>query len=514
MNTIMERPYIKILICLLVVAGWGCEKKDSFPGAEVSPYIALFDLRSLYHSNSDVVPLTSDKLNGADSITGMVVSDHSGNNLPDSLLMLQDHRRLSMLRGIALTVSNAADYKVGDSIVVKIKGGTLQLKDGLLQIVGINANDIRKVSSGNSIAVNRVTTATMLANPEIYESTQISIVKGGPNPMPTNPIPLAGTITINDGFGNIGLVTNTTSKFADTLVPILANYTGVVMNTVNDGKKIPYLMLRTSSDITVLSSVIANVPIVISGFLSNPAGSDANYEYVQCLATQDIDFSQTPYCLVTSNNAGTSTPTGYPSAGWATGGLRTYKMNLTSGSVKKGTFFYIGGTNKNIDGSNSTSMASSVWFGYDYSTLPGMDFGTATANLLANSGNAAGIAIFKGTTVVEGTEPIDVVFNSNGGSLYTGGPPAKGYRIANTDIYDKINPLTLVSQPFYLSGTNTLYSAPYPASTVTDPFIKLGGVFNVSLGRWTTNRSSVFVSLSTSSKVSEIEDSMSTHLEE
>ena len=45
----------------------------------------------------------------------------------------------------------------------------------------------------------------------------------------------------------------------------------------------------------------------------------------------DINFSEVPFSVVTSTNAGSVLHT----AGWASGGARSYKFNITSGSVKK-----------------------------------------------------------------------------------------------------------------------------------------------------------------------------------
>src|SRR5690606_24180968 len=112
---------------------------------------------------------------------------------------------------------------------------------------------------------------------------------------------------------------------------------------------------------------IKKTPIVIAGFLNDAIGTDANYEYIQLLATEDIDFSETPFSVVTTNNAGASTPQGLPTKGWATGGLRTYKFDLTAGFAAKGTYFYVGGTPKKINGANSNSIAEANWivsYGY------------------------------------------------------------------------------------------------------------------------------------------------------
>ncbi|HMC98518.1 MAG TPA: hypothetical protein VKH37_00140, partial [Ferruginibacter sp.] len=243
-------------------------------------------------------------------------------------------------------------------------------------------------------------------------------------------------------------------------------------------------------------------PVIITGYLVDPNGSDANYEYIQLMATKNINFATTNFSVVTTNNAGASTPTGFPATGWATGDLRTYKINLTSGVVQRGQYFYVG-ANKNIWGAGSTDISSSIWISKMYSTVAGDGFGTATSNLLANSGNAAGIAVFDLTNVSIDTIPVDVIFFGGAGSLYTAGPPAKGYKIANTDYYDIVNPSTLAQQPYFTMGSNTGKLA-FPAAT---NFAKLGGTYNTTTGRWTAARTLTGVTLTAASTVTAIEGS-------
>jgi hypothetical protein len=218
------------------------------------------------------------------------------------------------------------------------------------------------------------------------------------------------------------------------------------------------------------------------------------------MATKTIDFATTGFSIVTTNNAGTSTPTGFPANGWATGGLRTYKINLTSGTVQRGQYFYVGG-NKNIWGAGSTSPTSVVWFSKTYASVAGDGFGTATTNLLANSGNAAGIAVFDLTNVTADTIPVDVIFYGGGGSLYTPGPPERGYKITNTDYYDITNPSTLALQPYFNMGSNTGKLA-FPAAT---NFSQLGGRYNTTTGRWTAARTLNGIALTTTSTLDAIE---------
>lgn len=482
--------------------------KDSFPGAEISPYISIFDLRNIYKGTD--ITLTTKNMDGSDSITGVVVSDHSGNNLPDGLLMLQDSRRLGMARGIAVNIgTDAASYTIGDSVVINVNGGVLKRVNGLLEITGLSGSNVSKRAAGIALPLAKVTVAQILADPDAYECTQAIIVKGGPDPLPSNPEKLAGDKQINDGFGDIILHTSSDATFKDSLMPVLGNFYSVVLDSMgSNGELHPYLCLRTGKDITTLSSTISVTPIVISGYLNNAGneldakgdGTDANYEYIQFKATRDIDFSVTPYSVVTTNNAGASTPTGYPAQGWATGDLRTYKIDLTSGKAAKGTFFYVGGSTKLLDSKNSASMASLNWIrAFDYSKTNGDGFGTATGNLLANSGNAYGIAVFNGTQVTADSIPLDVIFVSSGGSLFNNNI---GYRIANTDFYDIIDPLSLQSQPFYREGTNTLNLS---YNSAPGQFNLLGGVYDTNLGRWTTARTLTLVQLTSTSPVSMIE---------
>ena len=508
----MKNYFLYIAGFFAVLGVSSCKKEGNYPGAKISPYISMYDLRDLYKGAD--VSLTSDIMYGSSSITGVVVSDHSGKNLPAGLLVLQDRRRLAQLRGISVNIgADAAKYLPGDSVIIKVEGGVLKRENGILQITGVPATAVTKVSSANAIPVNRVPINAVLANPDAYESVLSVVVKGGFNPLPAPTDVFSGDKTLNDGFGDLTLHTESAATFANNTLPFSANYYGIVFNYMDANKQlVPQLRLRTGSDVVVLSSAIEVQPIIITGFMSDVvtgSGNDANYEYIQLKATKDINFATTPYSVVTTNNANASTPTGYPANGWATGGLRTYKFNLTSGTVTKGSFFYVGGSAKLINGVSSTSIASANWIrAFNYSTTDGDGFGTKTTNLLANSGNAFGMAVFAGTNVTVSSTPVDVVFISTGGSLYTPGPPAQGYRIANNDFYDIKNPITLEDQPFYRSGSNTLSFVYYTADI--GYFNLLGGEYNVILGKWTKARSQQSVLLSKTSTLAEIENENST----
>jgi hypothetical protein len=479
---------------------YGCKKDiypGRYPGGELSTYIGILDIRQLYKGQD--VTLTAENMLGADKMTGVVISNHSaGNNVPDGLLIVQDKRRLSVLRGIAIPLGvDAATYIPGDSVTIELTGGVLKKIDNILQLTNISNSDITKHSSNNPIPVPIVKANAVLANPDAFESTLLSISRVGFDASYPVGTTYLGDRTINDGFGNIVLHTEPDASFANNAIPFLANFTGIVFNKGT----VPQLWPRTQADITVLTATPPKIAsIVITGYLVDPNGTDANYEYIQLMATKNLNFATTNFSVVTTNNAGANLPTGFPPNGWATGDQRTYKINLTSGTVQKGQYFYVG-ANKNIWGAGSTDISSSIWFTKMYSTVAGDGFGSATTNLLANSGNGAGIAVFDLTNVTADTIPIDVIFYGGAGMLYSPGPPAKGYRIANTDYYDLINPNTLQSQPFYTMGSNTGKLA-FPLAT---NFSKLGGTYNTTTGRWTSARTLTGLALTASSTVTAIE---------
>lgn len=497
---------ISLLFSALIILA-GCDKTGNFPGAEVNPHIAIYDLRSFYKGVD--YQLNKESMLGSIGVTGVVVSDHTGKNMTQGLLMVQNKWRLNELRGIAVNIgADAAKYVAGDSVTINLEGGVMKRIDGLLQVTGVTGSAVTKVASGKAIAVNRVPSSFLLANPDKYESTEIVIVKGGFDPIPAPTDTYSGDKLVNDGFGNFTLHTETTATFANTPLPGMANFFGVVEYTKgNDGKFIPHLRIRRPEDITILSSTITRAPIVISGYLPMPETGATNGEYMQFLATQDINFAVTPYCVVTHNTNSAYQPTGVPLNGWATGGRRSYKFDLKTGSVTKGQYFYVGGnSNRLINGAGSTSIASAKWMVFrNTGSVVGDGLGDANADLLLNgtSGFADGIAVFEGLSINKNTIPIDVIITGPNGAIYNLAQQA-GLRIANTDWYDIVNPVTLEPQPLYKQGSNTICLT-RPAPTNAGFFYKLGGEYNIRLGRWVTARSQNRVDLTVTSVLDELE---------
>lgn len=507
--TMKKTILFSLLLSYTMVLLMGC-KKTNYPGGEIAPFIALFDIRDMYRGSD--VTLTKENMFGSENISCIVVSDHAGGNLPQGLLIVQDQRRLGQLRGIAIPIgAEAAKYVSGDSVIIKVAGKTVTKVNGMLQITGVQPGDITKVSSGNAIAPNRIPSNKILEDPEKYECTLVAIVKGGFDPLPGPHDVLAGTRKLNDGFGDLPFIVDATATFANDAVPVLANYYCIVINKPGIGEKpVTELRMRKSDDIVLLSAVVEIAPAIITGFMSDVKGGDGNYEYVQLLATRDIDFAETPFSVVVTNNANASLPTGAPAQGWATGNMRSYKLSLFEGYAVKGTFFYVGGAGKMINGSGSTSMASSNWIrAFNYTASDGDGFGAKTGGLMANSGNAFGIAVFSDSAVDVNSKPVDVIWISNGGALFEA--PSKGYRITNTDWYDVKDPLTLEEQPYYRAGNNTLCLT-YNTSD-QGYFNMLGGEYNSALGRWKKARIQNNVLLTKTSVLTEIEGEGATKLQ-
>lgn len=519
MNKII-RNMLFALGCIAVIIS--CKRDTDYVLSTPSMFIPNVDLRKIYKNTE--VTLTTENMRGASMVKGQVISNHSTNNLPSGLLIIQNTRivgGLDSLRGIAINIGvDAAKYVPGDSVHVKIEGGVLKRVDGTLQIMGKTAADVTKIASGKTLYISRGYGNLIATYPDRYECTLLTIYKCTFNPTLSATETLAGDKVLNDGTNDFGFYTNPTASFASVKPPYSGNYKGIIINKIVNDKILPQLRITNANDIGALSTNIDAPECVISGFISDVNGGDGNNEYVQLRATKDINFANTPFSLIVSNNAGASVPTGVPAQGWATGQQRTYKINLTSGTVSKGEFFYVGGINKLINGANSTSIASSKWIrALDYNKVSdrfnsaSTVTGNATTGLMANSGNAFGMAVFRGIEVTGATVPIDVLWVSTGGLLYqSGGAPnyGGGYRIGNTDIYDVINPQNLVPQPFYRAGTNT-QSLTYLTADL-GYFYLLGGAYDTKLNKWVKARTQTPILLTKTSALTDIEPANATEI--
>jgi hypothetical protein len=506
-------------ITILAVAINSCNREtyEDYFGATPNDIVSILDVRPLY-KEGDVI-LSKDNLYGGSKIAAVVVSDHTENNLPEGLLVVQDNRRLSTLRGISIELgAAAAKYHPGDSLLIEIAGGTLTRKNGILTITGLSEANITSQGKG-FLSVNAVTVAQLQAKPENYESTLCLVNKASFNPTLQPGESIGGSKPINDGFGDLVLYTGMGTSYANNTPFALAAYVGIPFSTAEGS-----LVFKTRNADDIINMGSSAQDLLITGFQSDPKGGDGGNEYVQMLATKDIDFAVTPYSIVFCANAGTASSATPLDAGWATGGPRTIKWNINSRSVKKGGFFYFGFQGKKISGSGGayTFPATTNYYQKTYTSSTGAvnagDGGLVRPSTFGNSGpwpnngNTCGVAIFKGTTVNETSVPVDVLFVATGGgaAIYDNTKnPILGYRICNNDWYSMysvgIDQTTykpkIVPYLHYRSAVNTT-SMPYAAldkypAVPPDAslYSMMGGVYNIKLGRWTTARKQVVVEL-------------------
>lgn len=208
--------------------------------------------------------------------------------------------------------------------------------------------------------------------------------------------------------------------------------------------------------------------------LTNPAGTDSPFEYVELIATQTIDFSVTPYAVVFSNN-GTAI-----ASGWIAGGTLTYGFSITTGTVNAGDVVYVGGSSMIPTGTKLRTINTG--------TTAGDRFGSVNSGgVLGNGGtNADAVAVFNINinAITNSTVPIDALFFGTGiGSAVVSGGTA-GYQLP---VNDKYSGGKLQTTSFFVAGD--------PAN---DEIIKATGTFDVTTNTFTVTRTFTKTAITTS----------------
>ncbi|RZL10199.1 MAG: hypothetical protein EOO89_21165, partial [Pedobacter sp.] len=224
--------------------------------------------------------------------------------------------------------------------------------------------------------------------------------------------------------------------------------------------------------------------VIITGYMPNPNGDDFSHEYVQMKATEYINFAETPYSVITTySSASGSYATKAPINGWVTGKVpsavaarptsQTTKFNINNGEVQPGEIFYVGGSQKRLNGSGSTDISAAKWMRVlNYQETVEWDGddnvgGGTFGALFGNNSNPQGVAVFNTTDVNEGTVPVDVVFfgtltPSNTIDVYdNSGNTELGFRICDTDRYSANN------GEFFAKGSNIYIFGPTSGADAT-----------------------------------------------
>lgn len=214
-----------------------------------------------------------------------------------------------------------------------------------------------------------------------------------------------------------------------------------------------------------LNSYSQNPGLVISEILANPAGTDSCKEYVELLATQNINFSLTPYTIIVNNNGVANLN------GWVAGGSLSYAFAVNSGSVAAGAVVYVGGSCLTPTTGAALRLLNVKYVNGDWNIgLP------AAAGVFGNGGtNADGVAVFNlpVSSITNSTVPVDALFYGTG--IGTASVSATdGYQLPVNDFYSggKLNASSFL--------------APDPGS---DLIITSSGVYNLATSTWSVNRS-------------------------
>lgn len=263
----------------------------------------------------------------------------------------------------------------------------------------------------------------------------------------------------------------------------------------------------------------ANAQIVITGVMGDPVGADApksgtevsgveqkgGYEYIQLMATKNIDFSKENYALVIARNSEKKPVT---AKGWAEGRGITYKINLMHGQVEKGQFFYVGGAEKLIAGYSEAlnfrttyigedaedKKNRAIWIGAKDISKKGDGFGSApneSSGLMPNGiSNTYAIAVFTGTKVDANSIPIDAVFFGQKSSAWLMYDGRNGYLVPiKSDLYEANN-----RQKYFGQGSNTAIFAPQK-TTERGNFAMLAGIYNARKKEWQKSRKATYITL-------------------
>ena len=91
MKKILKRHIIIIGACLTMLVA--CKRDSDYVISTPAPYISNLDIRKL-HRGADVT-LTKEVMRSATIVKGQVTSDHSGGNLPEGLLFIQNSRKVA-----------------------------------------------------------------------------------------------------------------------------------------------------------------------------------------------------------------------------------------------------------------------------------------------------------------------------------------------------------------------------------------------------------------------------------
>ncbi len=226
----------------------------------------------------------------------------------------------------------------------------------------------------------------------------------------------------------------------------------------NEMKKI-FLILIT---LLCIKSNAQNPGLVISELHPNPAGTDSCKEYVELLATQNINFATTPYCVIVNNNGAAT------ASGWIAGAGLTYAFEINSGIITQGSVVHVGGSCMTPT-LNQVRVINVKNVGGD----GGIGLANASGVFGNGGGNADGVAVFNlpVASITSSSVPVDAVFFGTGIGTSTVAAPG-GYQLPVNDLY---------------SG-GKLQTTSFFAADPGGDILTAVGAYNISNNSWGLNR--------------------------
>ena len=248
--TTIKTVWYACIAAILLLPLSSCLKEDVNEAIGTNnPEVSIYTLRNLFKGQP--IALEANTLDDANHIRGLVVSNHEGNNFPSNHIAIQSEWR-GQLRGILLEVDDVQRYSFGDSLDVWIDGLTLDKKNGVLTLSGLNHNNAYIINRGNSVVARPVSIATLNNQFENYESTYVEITSD----LETEPTPgtaIKGSRPIVDTEGNrVNIFTSDAATFADETVAPSATFRGIALKE-NDQTQ---LRLLTYADMAYPSGKI------------------------------------------------------------------------------------------------------------------------------------------------------------------------------------------------------------------------------------------------------------------
>jgi hypothetical protein len=229
------------------------------------------------------------------------------------------------------------------------------------------------------------------------------------------------------------------------------------------------LHLLACAALVATAPLQSRAQLLISELMPNPSGSDSPKEWVELIATENIDFSITPFSVIFSDNNSTAGIPSFGTNGWATGANVTYGFEIIAGTVSRGDVVYVGGTGMSPTGIRLRQIDTGTTGGDGGVGLPN------AGGVLGNGGSIAdGVGVFKSliANITSSLRPVDAIIWGNAGHA-TNYVYLSQYQLPQNDNYagGAVDALSFI--------------APDPGGNDT---IVATGVYNTELQAWEAAR--------------------------